>query len=328
MQAPIFRIHTHGRAARFSPTHHSRSTIVTVRAAASQDHTFFKRNSAAGDVQIEVQPTESAVSKYITKAIETAAADAIEKRGVFTLAIPGGSVLKSLCALKQSSSLDFSKIRLFFVNHKCIPLDDPNSTYFKARKVFIDEMMPNDGNNNIAVPLWDGTSTPTEVAADYERQLMNMADELSMARCKSGAPRFDLMLLGMGADGHIGSLYPLRPEVLVTRKTAETANKKGGEGGEQYISDSSSDTGSGWLVLPVEKSNPPASITFSLPVMNAARRVILAVTGGSKSGAVKKALEEKVKPGEFPAQMLVPDGYRAIWLLDEAAASDLTLLKD
>lgn len=194
--------------------------------------------------------------------------------------------------------------------------------------MFIDEMMPNN-EGNIAIPLWaHGTFTPAEVAADYERQLMNMADELSMARCKSGAPRFDLMLLGMGADGHIGSLYPQRPEVLVTRKTAEEASKKGG--GEQGNISSSTDIdiGRGWLVLPVEKSNPPASITFSLPVMNAARRVILAVSGGSKNGAVKKALEEKVKPGEFPAQMLLPDGYRAIWLLDEAAASDLTLLKD
>ena len=116
-----------------------------------------------------------------------------------------------------------------------------------------------------------------------------------------GLPVFDLMLVGMGSDGHIGSLYPGRPEPLASKEA-------------------------GWC-LGVTKSNPPPSITLTLPVINAASEVVCAMTGrdkktgGTKAPAVARAIEGSDGPGEFPAQGLA----NARWILDELAAADLTL---
>lgn len=81
-------------------------------------------------------------------------------------------------------------------------------------------------------------------------------------------------------------------------------------------------------MLPVIKSEGAASITFSLPVMNAARHVVVAMTGASKAHAVKLALETQVPPGDFPAQMVKPvQGGQLTWVLDVGAASDLAITK-
>lgn len=260
--------------------------------------TLHKRGSKAGDVQLEVQPSEQAVSAYLLKAIEAAAADCIEKRGVFTLAVPGGSVLKALAPLSRSQTLDFAKMRLVFVNHKCVSKDDVTATYKKAKALFIDATkMPHE---NVLIP--QGTGSPEEIASDYETQIQQLADFLPMARTAAGVPRFDLLLLGMGSDGHVGSLYPNRLDNI--------------------------DNADGRLVLSVQKSKPPASITLSLPVMNAARRVIIALTGAKKAASAKQALEEEVEYGAFPAQLVRPEGYKAVWLMDEAAASELSMYKE
>ena len=116
-----------------------------------------------------------------------------------------------------------------------------------------------------------------------------------------GLPVLDLMLLGMGSDGHIGSLYPDRPETL-----AGPAD--------------------GWC-LGVVKSKPPASITLTLPVINAATQKVCAMTGrdkktgGTKAAAVARAIEGSDPRGAFPAQGL----QGATWILDALAAEELTL---
>jgi 6-phosphogluconolactonase len=104
-------------------------------------------------------------------------------------------------------------------------------------------------------------------------------------------------LSGVGADGHVGSLYPGRPEPLVSGASAPS-------------------------VLPVQKGSGPGSITLSLPVMNAARKVIMCMSGASKADAVRTCMETKVAPGEFPAQMVRCAGG-IVWMLDEGAASKL-----
>ena len=114
-----------------------------------------------------------------------------------------------------------------------------------------------------------------------------------------GLPVFDLMLLGMGSDGHIGSLYPNRPEIMAKNED-------------------------GWC-LGVVKEKPPASITLTLPVINAAATKACAMTGrdkktgGTKAAAVAQAIEGNDPPGAFPAQGL--EG--AIWILDTLAAENL-----
>lgn len=98
--------------------HPARLAAPERRAVAAAAGRYEAPSSAAGSVVVEVLPDDAAVARYLCDAVEAAAAAAIQERGVFTLAIPGGSVLKALAGLKERQGIDWSKVRLFFVNHK------------------------------------------------------------------------------------------------------------------------------------------------------------------------------------------------------------------
>jgi len=172
------------------------------------------------------------LAAILRQRLDAAAKVAISTRGHFALAIPGGSVLDLLKGWTPEWS---SKAVVAYVNHKCVPSDDPkNSTHAKAVRSFLSG--------------WPGVTivepAPSNLLVDSAAEAY--ADKLAavpeaMLPCAGGLPCFDVMLLGMGDDGHIGSLHPYREEILT----------------------------SGPWVLPVAKGSP-ASITMSLPVMTAA----------------------------------------------------------
>eukprot|EP00887_Chlorella_sp_A99_P008242 scaffold12.g8242.t1 len=253
--------------------------------------------SAAGNVVVEVVRNKAAAAAFLCGVVEAVAARAVAERGMFTLAVPGGSVLKALRGL-AGSKVPWDKTRLFFVNHKAVPADDAGaSSYAKARALFLDAVGAPPG----AAAGPGGSADAEAEAAAYEAALRRTADELGMERAPGpGAPpRFDLLLLGVGSDGHVGSLYP---------------------GGAATL-----DASGAW-VLPVAKAKPPASFTLSLGVMNAARVVVVCLTGAGKAAAARTALETRVPAGDFPAQLVRPDLRPAVWLLDEAAAAQLALV--
>jgi len=250
----------------------------------------------APNFTLSVHSGEDGVARELCETVEKAAAAAIASRGSFALAVPGGSVLKMLGGLAHSRGIDWSKVYLAYVNHKVVPLADKSSTHQKARDLFLDKVgMP---KANVIAPHGDGRSAAEE-AASYESRLAELAQKLGLVTVVGGVPRMDLVLLGMGSDGHVGSLYPGKPEPLA----------KAG------------------LVLPVVKAEGAASITFTLPVMNAARHTLVALTGGKKADAVRRALQERMPPGDFPAQMVRPTPGGLTWVLDAGAASDLDVVR-
>ena len=195
-----------------------------------------------------------------------------------------------MCAGLSSASIDWTKTTLFFVNHKTVSNDDDLATIKKAKALFLDSA------KGCTVHTLGGSSDAAAEAKEYDQRLRAAMQSGSIATCpKSSNPSFDLMLLGVGSDGHIGSLYPSRPEVEID---------------------------DGRFVLPVVKGGGgPASVTLSLPVMNAARSVVIALTGEKKAAAVRQALEEAPPPGGFPAQQV--KARSRTWLLDAGAASGL-----
>jgi 6-phosphogluconolactonase len=238
--------------------------------------------------QVVVLPDADAVGARIRQIVQDAATAAIADHGHFMLAIPGGSILKML----MGSGGDWtSKTTIAYVNHKCVAMDDADlATHAKAMNLFMGEW---NGCNPI---IMDGTDNGSQEAAAYQGKLEEL--DTLLRDDATGLPIFDLALIGVGDDGHIGSLYPNREEVLETEK---------------------------W-VLPVAMKLPP-SITLSLPVMANARQVVVAACGvsdkypqGKSEGMRRAIVSEEETLQTFPAVGL---RSTATWVMDEAAASKL-----
>lgn len=154
-------------------------------------------------VPIESYRTPEDVGEALCRQFVEKAKKEIATKGAFYVAVPGGSAVKLLRFLKPYKDLvDWSKVFLFYVNHKCVPDNDESATHFKAKNIFIDHV----GLTNVFVP--DASkANPTDRAAAYATTLESVLPK------KNGLPHFDLVVLGMGKDGHIGSLYPGRDEV-------------------------------------------------------------------------------------------------------------------
>ena len=246
--------------------------------------------------RITVLTDADAVGAEVWKRIDAAGKRAVEERGTFTLAIPGGSVLKMLGGTKPEWAED---CLLAYVNHKAVNDDDAAlSTHAKARAGFLDA-----GWDGVDVLNLGGSSDAVAEACRYA-ELLELATQqniLPIAATASGEtiPVFDMMVIGVGDDGHVGSLYPNRDECT-----------------DDYS----------WC-LPVEMKDP-GSISLSLPVMRAAREVLVAACGVSekypqgKSDAMRRAVETPEAVRDFPAA-----GLRDVaqYVFDEAAASKLTL---
>ena len=158
--------------------------------------------------QVNIYDTPDVVGTEMCNYFINAAKKEISAKGAFYVAIPGGSAVKLLKFLKdKKNEIDWSKVYLFYVNHKCVPDNDDSATHFKARNIFLDAV----GNVKTYVP--DDTKLDAkDRAAAYESTLKSVVPQ------KNGLPCFDLVVLGFGKDGHIGSLYPGRNEV--TNKSA------------------------------------------------------------------------------------------------------------
>lgn len=270
----------------------SRSSLLLASVVeASQD--VIKKHVFPSGSKVLVCSSPEGVERVVCGLVQEKTTAAVAKNGHCNVAVAGGSILKTLAATKDKSKyqVPFDKMHLAYVNHKCVALDDKDSTHFKATELFIKESPP----ASVIAPL--GTTDGAKEAAEYEKELRKLCDADKLPVNSQGYPVFDLLLLGMGDDGHMGSLHPNRPEIL----------HKGSE----------------W-VLSAVKDKPPASITFSLNVMNSAECVIISMSGEKKAAAVKKALEGKDAPGSFPVQMLAPPNG-VTFVCDEAAAKDLTI---
>mmetsp|Transcript_14112 Transcript_14112/g.21662 ORF Transcript_14112/g.21662 Transcript_14112/m.21662 type:complete len:304 (-) Transcript_14112:307-1218(-) len=234
-----------------------------------------------------------AVGQKIREIVAEEAEKAISAHGHFALAIPGGSILKMLAGDIANKEEWTSKTTLVYVNHKCVSMDDGDlATHAKARKLFLDSW---EGVNAIVM---GGSADGEQEAKEYEDKIKALSDDV-LPKTEAGLPLFDLSLIGVGDDGHVGSLYPGREEVLVDE--------------------------SGPWVLPVAMKDPP-SITLSLPVMKGKKTVIAACGVSDKYPQGKSAgMRRAIAADDENLQSFPAVGLRdcATWVLDKAAASKL-----
>jgi 6-phosphogluconolactonase len=221
------------------------------------------------------------LSGECARRFERAAASAVSARGRFVCAIPGGSVAEACFPALVTASVDWSRTHLFWGDERAVPPDDPQSNYGLARQLWL---------QYVTVAADHVHRMPAD-AADLDRAARQYADDL---RATAGdPPRLDLVLLGVGADGHVCSLFPGHAAL------AERARP---------------------VIAVVDAPKPPARrLTLTLPVIVGARSVVVCAFGSEKALAVRDALQG----GDSPLARATRNHPNVAWLLDPEAASSV-----
>lgn len=238
---------------------------------------------------VSVQPDAEALADAAARRFVEAAHRAIEARGRFMAALSGGSTpLPAYRRLAEiGADLDWERIHLFWGDERLVPPGDPASNYGHVRDALLTRVRALPAANVHRV--W--TELGPEAAADYEavvRRVFGVAGD--------AVPRFDLVLLGLGADGHTASLFP-ESEVLRERTR---------------------------LVAPAHREGGPSRVTFTYPLLEAARSVVFLVSGEDKAATLGRVLAGGAAAERLPAARVRPHDGEVTWLVDAAAASRLT----
>lgn len=217
------------------------------------------------------------------------AAQSITEQSRFLVALNGGSTpnrLFQLLATDFREQVDWSKVQIFWGDERCVPPDDPGSSYGQARASLLGHVPIPDTN----IHRVQGELGPVEGSKDYARTLKQFASP------PFDWPRFDLVYLGMGEDGHTASLFPGSP-VDVTEPT---------------------------MPITAHYQDRPANrVTLTPVVFNNARMIAFMATGEKKAQTLAEVLSDRYNPELYPAQRIRPTDGKLIWLVDVAAASKL-----
>jgi 6-phosphogluconolactonase len=235
-----------------------------------------------------------ALAAAVAARLVTAVVDAVAARDRADVVLTGGSLgIALLAALRDSPAhraVDWTKVHVWFGDERYLPAGDADRNETQAREALLDHLPLPEGNVH-AVPAPGGGTDDVDAAAEqYARELAVHASEGS----SPAVPAFDVLLLGVGPDGHVASLFPGLPGVGVTDRTVVGV------------------TGS--------PKPPPLRVSLTLPAIAAAREVWFVAAGADKADAIAKALADDAEPDEVPAS--APRGRdRTLWLLDEAVAA-------
>ena len=242
--------------------------------------------------EIRISTTPQELFAAAAEEVMRAANEAVAARGRFTIALSGGSTPKSLfnlLATNARTTLPWDRMYFFWGDERHVPPADPESNYRMAEEAMLSKI-PVAPGNVFRMPAED----PDAVAAAeaYEKTLRKF-----FQTGPDGVPQFDLILLGMGPDGHTASLFP-GTAALQEKSRLVVAN---------------------W----VEKLKTHR-LSLTLPVLNAARCVAFLVSGTDKAAVLKAVLEDDVPGEQYPSKLVKPSDGKLIWFVDRAAASALS----
>jgi 6-phosphogluconolactonase len=251
----------------------------------------------ATQADLHIFEDRQALARGAAGQVVALAQKAIAARNIFCLALSGGStprpLHKILCRPDQVEQIDWSKVQIFWGDERCVPPDDPDSNYRMAVETLLKHVpIPADHIHRIR-----GELSPQQAADDYQEQI---AAQFGLTPSETGQPfpRFDLILLGLGPDGHTASLFP----------GSEALEEK-----HRWVSPVPHDQGPEPLV---------PRVTLTLPIIQAARQIIFLVSGEDKANRLAEVLAPIMgKP--LPAQLAKPSHGRLLWMVDRAAASGL-----
>lgn len=233
-------------------------------------------------MKIEIYDTPDLLAEAAASLWIKLSRQAIARKGCFFVSLSGGSTPRRLFTLLAQepfrSEINWQQCYIFFGDERCVPHDHAESNYRMARETLLDKV---DAPHVFPIPTNDVNE------ANIRQYASTLIGEMGQP------PVFDLVFLGLGADGHTASLFPGTGAINITDREV--------------------------LAVYVEKMNS-WRISLSLPVINHARNVAFLVEGEGKADIVKEIIQDK--PGVYPAEKIQPDG-ELLWCLDKAAAEKL-----
>lgn len=242
---------------------------------------------------VDVYPNSQGLMAAAARHVVHHARRAIQKRNVFTIALAGGSTPKRLYELLATSpfrtQVDWTDVRVFWGDERHVSPDHADSNYRVASETFLKHVpIPADHVHRVPSELPNAQT----IAETYEaviRENFHVPD--------AEIPRFDLILLGMGPDGHTASLFPGTPAVAENRRL---------------------------VVAPWVETFQSHRITLTPVLINQARQVTFLIDGVEKAETLAAVLEGPRQPHALPAQLIRPHPGRLSWLLTQEAAGHLT----
>jgi len=225
--------------------------------------------------------SRAAADLFVTLAVQS-----IRERGRFLVALSGGSTPMALYRLLAREPIDWTRIHVFWGDERLVPPEDPENSYGQAWEALLKHIpIPTENIHRVASEL-----DPVAAARDYASILREFAAP------PLDWPRFDLVLLGLGEDGHTASLFPGSPVDATEPVIAVTAQYQG---------------------------RPARRVTLTPLVFNAARQVIFLVTGANKAVTLKGVFSDYNSSEQVPAKRIQPADGQVTWLVDKAAGKEI-----
>jgi len=244
------------------------------------------------DPEIRIYSDLIALSGAAAELFAQAASARIAEAGYFAAALSGGSTPRQLYELLStspfSSRISWDRVHLFQVDERCVAPDHPESNFRMIRQALLaPARVPRRCFHRMAGEWED----PAEASHQYALEL-----SATFPAREGDVPRFDLVILGMGADGHTASLFPDSPAL-------EEAQL--------------------WVCPNRPKVKGLERITLTFPILNAAKQIMFLVAGADKAVTLARVLEGPYQPRNLPAQRIKPLDGRLLWYVDRAAAERL-----
>ena len=269
--------------------------MISCSAMASSGIPFVIMSEHPASPLIQVFPDPESLAFAAAEFITQAAQSAIQDYGRFSVALAGGNTprlaYQRLAMPDFIDRLDWKKVQIFWGDERCVPADSPDSNFRMAKEALLDHVPVPEEN----IHILHGDLDPETAALRYETELR--AFFRTPGASDDRPTTFDLILLGLGDDGHTASLFPGSPALSERER---------------------------WVVN-VDHNQPPPPLvprlTLTLPAINAAMRIAFLVSGRSKAEILASVLthpEERI-----PAQLVRPAHGHLFWLVDQAAAADL-----
>lgn len=234
-----------------------------------------------------------AVAQHAAGEFVRRARAAVEASGAFKVALAGGSTPRRTYELladpSLSRQLDWEATHIFFGDERAVPPDHPDSNYRTAFETLLSKVRVPEAQ----IHRMEGERSDLDAAAADYAAILAESFDLSVG---SSLPRLDLVMLGMGDDGHTASLFPGTAALGETRA---------------------------WVVANDVPQKATRRLTLTAPVLNAARCVMFTVAGGDKAASLAAVLEGPPDPTRFPSQLIAPGDGDLFWLVDRAAAASL-----